>query len=117
MRSVMTGSISEPSPVRHAVRRRVVVVGGVARSRGQRRIGRRLWVVVIGGKAFLDLSEAVFEAPHLHLVVVAVAGRAEVIVPPRLTYRLWRIPLGRAIVSTGAEIHRLVATVGHGSFP
>jgi len=89
-------------------RRRVIgVFAGTTRSGRRLRIGPWLVVVAVAGKVAVDLSEATFEAEALQLIVFAVAGAVDVILPPTVPVRLRRLALGRISADRGAEIRHL----------
>jgi len=90
-----------------SAKRAFVTVGGVTRHRGRFSLGRRLIVLAVGAKTFVDLSEADFPSARLRLTVISIGATVQVIVPSGSDYTLRRVKLGRAHVDVGAELHRL----------
>lgn len=111
-----------PAPSDRPVRRRVVAVAGTARQRGRWRPARDLRVVAVAGGAEVDLVDAVVDGPDLRIVVVAVLGGVEVVVPEGVAVemtgvsvlgsRAWRVRSGPVAAGGPAVEVRAVAVLG-----
>ena len=70
-----------PDTRRRKIRKWVVAIMSGARRSGRWRAGDQLTAVAIMGGAEIDLRQAEFDCPELHIVAVALMGGIDIIVP------------------------------------